>query len=269
MPTAITLRLTSTEPLFFDETRPLEARFLDIMRRAQSWPAERAQDEELKPYALSPLWRAGDLQLSTSGKPGPVTCRWLVCLLDDALQAPFLQGLEATEVIDLNGALLAIGEVKVEECTYQDLARRAQVEAAKRPHRARHLNLEFLTPVVLYRSGLPLPLPDPVLVFRRYLSLWDTFAPRELWRNFNLLDAVQFHVALTEHRLETRRVRWDEKRTGVGFLGSATYVVRRWEKLGAEFLANVQMLARFGTFCGTGLGTARGLGQTRFARGRR
>jgi CRISPR/Cas system endoribonuclease Cas6 (RAMP superfamily) len=107
-----------------------------------------------------------------------------------------------------------------------------------------------------------------VLVFRHYLSAWDTFAPRELWINFNLLDAVQYHVALGEHRLETRHIQWGNKRTVAGFLGGAVYMVHRWQKLGAEFLGHLQMLARFGVFCSTGEGAARGLGQTRLLKGR-
>jgi CRISPR-associated endoribonuclease Cas6 len=260
MPTALTIQLTAATPLFFDPGWPLAQRFLEILARGGASPPEGR--EALKPYALSPVWRTAAPTVLTA-----VPCRWRVCLLDDALTAPFLEGLKATDTLDLNGTALNVGEVAVETCPYDRLVRQAQQNAQARPGRARHLNLEFRTPTLLYRSGLPLPLPDPLLVFRHYLSVWDTFAPRELWVNFNRLDAVQFHVTLTRHHLETRRVRGDDGHAATGFVGRVSYAVREWHKLGAEFLGTLQTLAQFGTFCGTGAGTTRGLGQTRLFRG--
>lgn len=268
MPAAITVQLQAPTPLFFDEDWPLEARLLDVLRRAKARLPERGQGDELKPYALAPLWRVQEKGESAPGVMGPAAYQWRVCLLDDALTAPLLQGLQATETLDLNGILLTVGQASVEETSYAELARRAQAEAQARPARAWRLGLEFITPVVLYRSGLPLPLPDPVLVFRHYLSAWDTFAPRELWINFNLLDAIQYHVAPGEHRLETRHVQWGNRRTVPGFLGGVVYTAHHWQKLGAEFLGNLQMLVRFGVFCSTGEGATRGLGQTRLLKGR-
>jgi CRISPR-associated endoribonuclease Cas6 len=267
MPAIITIHLQPPTPLFFDEAWPLEACFLDILQRTDAHLAETSgQKDGPKPYALSPFWR--DQAQRGLDSPELTTYHWRVCLLDDALRDPFLQGLEATETINLNGTPLTVGEAQVEERTYQDIAGKAQADADARPNRARHIGLQFITPVVLFRSGLPLPLPDPALVFRHYLSLWDTFAPRELWVNFNLLDAIQFHVAPTAHRLETRHVRWGDKGTRPGFLGGVTYTAHRWQKLGTEFLGNLKMLARFAIYCSTGQGTTRGLGQTRPLKGR-
>jgi CRISPR/Cas system endoribonuclease Cas6 (RAMP superfamily) len=106
-----------------------------------------------------------------------------------------------------------------------------------------------------------------VLVFHSLLLAWDTFAPRDLWVNINLLDAVEAHLAVTEHRVETRPVRVADERLRTGFLGQVTYKMMAWEKLGAEFLGTLHMLARFGEFCGTGELTEHGLGQTRYVKG--
>jgi CRISPR-associated endoribonuclease Cas6 len=263
MPTAVTLRLNAERPLFFDETWPLEELFCDLLKPTPAAP----HHGDLKPYTLSPIRRADEKRTPAAQGTLAMTYQWRVCLLDDALTPRFLQGLDATQTVTLDGHALTIGGVSIEEGAYADLAQQAQARASAGPDDARHIALEFLTPAVLHRSGLPLPLPDPPLLFRHYLAAWDTFAPRELRINFNLLDAVAFHVAVTEHRLETRRVKVEDGETRVGLLGRVALTVMEWRKLGVDFLGHLQMLARYADFCGTGEMTVNGLGQTRYGRG--
>jgi CRISPR-associated endoribonuclease Cas6 len=258
MPTAITLRLDADAPLFFDETWPLEDLFLDMLKRGQPDSATATTQREIKPYTLSPIRRV-------QGKQMPATAyQWRVCLLNDALTPSFLHGLESTQTLTLDNHSLTIGGVAIEEGAYADIAHQAQAQASAGPDDERQIGLEFLTPAILQRSGLPMPLPDPPLLFHHYLEAWDTFAPRELRVNFNLLDAVAFHVAVTEHRLETRRVKLADGGTRVGLLGRVALSVMEWRKLGVEFLGHLHTLAHYADFCGTGELTVNGLGQTRY-----
>ncbi|RMF29387.1 MAG: CRISPR system precrRNA processing endoribonuclease RAMP protein Cas6 [Chloroflexi bacterium] len=265
MPTVVTVHLHTADPLFFDETWSLERPFRQLLASARPSPSPaEGQHDAFQPYTLSPLWRVHRRQRPNPGRAALTAYRWRICLLDDALAPPLLAGLQAMETLTLQDASLTVEEVTVETQGYPQLVRQAQEQVGDRPESARRLSLEFITPTVLRRSGLPMPLPDPLLVFRHYLLCWDTFAPPEFRVNLNLLDAIAFHVALTEHRLETRRVRPEGKPPRIGFLGSATYTVMAWEKLGPGFLEMLHTLARFGTFCGTGEMTAQGLGQTRY-----
>lgn len=266
MPTAITLQLDAAAPLFFDETWPLEELFLGILGQAGEAEPDKGKREtpSVKPYALSPIRRAQGRRIP-AGPGGIATAyQWRICLLDDALAPRTLSGLETTQSLSLGDGLLTISGVSIQECTYPDIAQQAQAQIERDPDRERHIGLELLTPAILYRSGLPMPLPEPALVFEHYLRAWDTFAPRELQVNFNLLDAVAYHVAVTEHRLATQRVRLAGGGTRIGCLGNVSYTVMNWQKLGAEFLARLHMLARFAEFCGTGELTESGLGQTRY-----
>jgi CRISPR-associated endoribonuclease Cas6 len=270
MPVAVTIHLNTSDPLFFDETWPLEELFLETM--ARSGLGQRIAEREgnpPKPYTLSPIWCDSSRPPSPQELLHSSVYRWRVCLLDDGLTTHFLAGLEGPKTLNLGGKPLTVRNVTTEDTSYQQIAHEAQAYARASPIRARRFQLAFLTPVVLRRSGLPMPLPDPILVFRHYLDCWDTFAPRELWVNINLLDAIEFHLALTEHQLETRRVASSGKRAGIGFLGRATYETTAWRKLGAECLGTLHTLARFAEFCGTGELTTRGLGQTRYMSGKR
>jgi CRISPR-associated endoribonuclease Cas6 len=268
MPAVVTVHLNPSVPFFFDEALPLEELFLEILEKSRpDSPAAGGRGSEFKPYTLSPIWRSPGRRAPDEEMLQDTECQWRVCLLDDALTPHFLEGLKAAGALNLEGNGLAIGQAEVEERSYQHIARQAQEETCAGPDRARHFGLEFITPVVLRRHGLPMPLPDPLLLFRHYLSCWDAFAPRELSVNVNLLDAIEVHLALAEHSLETRRVRLGDG-SKVGFLGKATYTAVAWEKLGVEFLGTLHMLADFATLCGSGEWTARGLGQTRYSKGR-
>lgn len=262
MPTAVTLRLKAGQPLLFDETWPLEDLFCGLLQQtAPAVAARLRRADDLKPFTLSPIRRAeGKRRPDAPGAPA-LTYQWRVCLLDDALTPLFLQALETTPALTLDGQTLAISGVAIEEGAYAELARQAR---AGGPDEERRIALEFLTPAVLQRAGLPMPLPDPPLLFQHYLAAWDTFAPRELRINFNLLDAIAFHVGVTGHRLETRRIRLAGGGTRVGVLGSVELTVMDWRKLGGEFLGQLQRLAQYAGFCGTGELTAQGLGQTRY-----
>ena len=266
MPTTTTLTLTAAAPLFFDEAWPLADLFLEILARSGKEVSVSKQGEGGKPYTLSPLQRERPVGCPSPSLNQPTRYYWQVSLLDDALTPLFLADLRAGETLTLAGAPLTIGDVAVRICAYEELARQTHSWAEQKPKAARYFDFAFITPVILWRYSLPFPLPDPTLVFQHYLAAWDTFAPRALWLNYNLLDAVEAHLAITDHQLETRTVNLGSGPPKTGFLGHATYKMLAWEKLGAEFLGQLQTLARFAEFCGTGAYTEHGLGQTRLRR---
>ena len=266
MPTALTLPLSAPSPLFFNPAWPLEEMFLEILGRAGNKKAAPQKANRPKPYALSSLRQA-----QQRGKPAAPDLKttayhWRICLLDDALTSRFLAGLKTTETLTLNDTPLTIGEATLKIAPYEEIARRSQAYAASNPKAARHINLQFLTPVILRRHRAPFPLPDPALVFYRYLVIWDTFAPRDLRFNINILDAIEVHLGIIEHQLESRAVTLADGKAKTGFVGQVSYQMMAWEKLGAEFLGTLQTLARFSEFCGSGEWTERGLGQTRLRR---
>ena len=271
MPTVLTIPLTAPTPLFFDPAWPLEALFLEILAgsgQARSGNRKERPQEAGRPnpYTLSPLWRSQ--QRGEPARPDlkAVTYHWRVSILDDTLTPRFLAGLKATETLTLGDTPLTVGKAVVKISSYKEIARRSQAYAAAKPKAARHINLQFLTPVILRRHRAPFPLPDPALVFRRYLTVWDAFAPPRLWFNINILDGIEFHLGVIEHQLESRKVALAGGKPGTGFVGQVSYLVMAWEKLGTDFLAALQSLSRFSEFCGSGALTERGLGQTRLSR---
>lgn len=141
---------------------------------------------------------------------------------------------------------------------YQDL-----VDTASRTHRT--IALQFLTPTTFGFGDVDLPLPLPRLVFQSLSRRFAEFAPQAV------LDEVAFvpdFAAQVERYTEisrlqavhTERIRVNKRATYVGFLGRAEYHVNT--KAGPELIAQMNLLADFAFFCGTGKQTAVGMGQT-------
>ncbi len=123
---------------------------------------------------------------------------------------------------------------------------------------ARQVTLKFCTPTLLFRNGRPYPLPDPGLVFRAYLDLWNLFSPLPLTPDLG--PAIDHDLELADFRL--RRRSFGIPPTGqAAFGGSATFFLRGRHP--ESVLKGLNALADFAEFCGTGAGTDMGMGMTK------
>lgn len=122
----------------------------------------------------------------------------------------------------------------------------------------RLVTLKFCSATVLERSGHPYPLPDPRRVFLGYARLWDRFSGVPL--SPGLREALDRQLLLVDFRIRRRNTG-----TGTGslpgFVGSATF--RLEGRHPERTLRGLNVLADYAFFCGTGIGTEKGLGLTR------
>jgi len=103
-------------------------------------------------------------------------------------------------------------------------------------------------------------LPSPELYFGSWLNRWNLFAPQPFEQE--LMRIVEEQVAVTECTGGTLCVHLDGSRVFVGFEGNVRFGVLKRATLSLEDKAALTALARFSTFCGTGVETMRGMGQT-------
>jgi CRISPR-associated endoribonuclease Cas6 len=106
--------------------------------------------------------------------------------------------------------------------------------------------------------------PIPVSVFGSYWQRWRVFSGIEL--SDDLLDFADEYVAVQQHRLRTKMVPFGRGHQYHGFTGRCTY--RVLERDPAK-LKELNALANYALYCGTGQKTTQGLGQTKRTRGRR
>jgi len=122
----------------------------------------------------------------------------------------------------------------------------------------RVVKLKFYSPTILVRSGRPYPLPDPCGMFLGYLRIWDDFSGINLAPG--LREAIEEHLLLVDFRIQRRRSEV-ERGPVPGFIGSAAF--RLGGRHPESILKGLNALADYAFFCGTGIGTERGMGLTR------
>ncbi len=123
----------------------------------------------------------------------------------------------------------------------------------------RLVTLKFYSVTTLERRGLPYPLPDPSGVFRGYSRIWDRYSGIALAPG--LPEAIEQQLLLVDFRIQRRRAVTPERDSVAGFVGSATF--RLEGRHPESILKGLNVLADYAFFCGTGVGTHRGMGLTR------
>jgi CRISPR-associated endoribonuclease Cas6 len=100
------------------------------------------------------------------------------------------------------------------------------------------------------------PFPLPRLVWRNYWQQWNLFGQPPLGE---LRDTLDETVVLGQWEGRTLRVHAGPRRA-IGFVGTFDYYVRGRPDLWTRLL---NLLADYAFYCGTGLATPYGMGQTR------
>ena len=102
------------------------------------------------------------------------------------------------------------------------------------------------------------PLPDPRLVFRSYLTRFKEFASFAFLSDFE--EQVEFYTGIANLKhLETEIIK-TKKVALLGFTGRVTYEIDR--RASPDLILQMNLLAAYAFFCGTGRKTTVGMGQT-------
>ncbi len=199
-----------------------------------------------KPFTLSALEK---------GRDG--TWRWRVTLLEDDLWEPLWAGVQAVGTLDLNGHTWPVRwpDALVTHRSYDLLL------TGIRP--ADYIKVRFASPTTFSAGELDFPLPEPVAVFKSWLSRWNDFAPSDHHISTSLMETVLTNVAIDAHRLHTEKHSLGRGRPFVGFVGDVTFVITKARKLNQALVWQLNALADYAEFCGTGRKTTHGMGQTR------
>jgi CRISPR-associated endoribonuclease Cas6 len=225
--------------------RALHALFYQWLALGDYNRAVDVHDEEgPRPFTVAPLLRQnGHSHLRFS-------------LLDDTLAPTLDRGIRKTPAVAVlrqKFTLPADGPQKI-ECSYAHLAGAAGLETK--------IALNFSSPTSFRSQEMHFPLPDPRLVFQSWLNRWNEFAPADLQISPALLESVPGHVAIGRYDLRTEMVDWGGNKKAVGFVGALQYNIIRPAALGETALRQLNCLADYAAFCGTGHKTAQGMGVT-------
>lgn len=187
---------------------------------------------------------------------------WLrLTFLEDRVFASFLHSLlkgEKVKEIQLKPATFSLIEVITEPNnsswarfdSFQSLWEKAMPQ--------KRITLQFLSPTAFRSRGRNIIFPEPELVFSSYLSKWNTYSSISFGDS---LKSQSFpHIIATRYRLHSRLLDFKTHKE-VGFEGECSFEIK--EDVPEETLRQINVLADFAFFCGTGHKTTMGMGQTR------
>ncbi len=213
-----------------------------------------------KPFTVSPLQgkfkRGRDgLYLTTE-----TTCYLRLTFLNSEVFSHFLDGAMkwGNKVVEITPMAFQVEEISTmpgkvpltKTQNYQNILQSAGSQ--------RKFGLHFLSPTV-FRSGgkRNMVFPEPVLVFASYLNRWQAFSTVKL---NDSLSSWFDRILVTRYKLETEI--WDfNSYQEVGFTGKCWFEIDK--DVPDEIASEINALADFAYFCGTGAKTTMSMGQTK------
>jgi len=247
--------------------RSLHGLFIRLVADASPELADRLHSPmPIKPFTVSMLrgrlLRQGDQRLASPDEVYQVRYTVLAEDVFAALTHVLLGKYVYHEPVDIDGQPFEITEIAVEPRRSKGWAKLASYEQLyEEASTERHIRLHFASPTTFRTGDVNLLFPLKVSVFGSYLRKWERFSPVPL--SDDLLDFIAEHVVAERYRLETRVVSYNKQAQYNGFVGTCQYRILADDR---ERIRQVNVLADFALFAGTGQKTTQGLGQTRRVR---
>ncbi len=206
--------------------------------------------DQPKPYCISPLRRE-----NAGRRKG---CFFDLSVLVDGLYAPILEGQAAQEdIFHLGNFAYRVCEREVHHLqTYEEIVEGVRPDA-------KEFRLRLCTPTAHHRGSeirKAVVLPDPELYFGSWWTRWNLCS--ELQISEAVLAVVARQVAVSYCQGGTQTANIDEGRNFAGFVGEVTFVLLKPNTIDPEIRQALAALGRFAEYCGTGVDTMRGMGET-------
>jgi len=236
----------------FQHSTGLRATIFRWLAESDSCLAKLLHDaNQVKPLSITPLWSASRLP------DGPY---FEVSILAD-LPEHLLTG-----SLERGGTWVTLGRATyklvrwetVASASWESLLRVSNVPCAE-------FDFQMLTPTAHHREGClrkSIVLPSPELYFGSWLNRWNLCSPVPM--PDELLSVVDDRMVVSAFAGCTKCVPQDRGRVFIGFVGAVRFALLSPHSVPPEFRRMLLALARFATFCGTGVDTMRGMGQTLF-----
>ncbi len=205
--------------------------------------------QERPGFTLSPLDTLGE---------GTVSLK--LTFLDSTLEQVLMSRLQSVSQLNLKGR-------SFRPCWPAATRREVDYEGLlRKPYPNLRFPLELLSPTAIHlprneRSDprRAHPLPDMTRYFDGWRKLWNRHASH-LTMGPEVSERIRRSAAVAFCRGETRAVALRQRKF-IGFVGNVTFELRG--EVPREQVQQLAALARLATFCGTGVGTLFGMGQTR------
>ena len=252
MPLKIRIHLSgnpSANP--YQHSNGLQALFYSWLKRSSSSLASQVHDaNQSKPFSISPI-----NYMKTPGSE----CFFDVSILTDWLASPVLDGLTASaDAVRLgNEYYNHLGYEVVQRSEWQEMLECSRIKT--------DFPFNILTPVAHHAPGQwrkSIVVPSPERYFGSWLNRWNSCS--QLAIPDEIVEIFAGPMVVSDFSGCTEVVRLEKGRTFIGYAGNVKFKVLEPDALSADTFKYLQALARFACYCGTGVDTSRGMGQTAY-----
>lgn len=260
----------------------IHAAFLDISRQVDAEIAERLHiDQPYKPFTVSPLQGKFDKQ----GK-GKLSVRaGTECWMRFTILEDHLISTVARFFLESESSLLRLGDntFQVTKITTNGSSTDGNWSACTTfeeildcAYPSHKLSIRFYSPTAFkvrneaMNSAQNYVFPDPVHCLQSWVRKWNALSPITIDENV-LLGFAQKHIRFSRYSVKTKIMNFGGYKQ-LGFVGDCEYqLVKNTSTSGSngvdrrsqELLKQIDALASFAFYCGTGYKTTMGMGQTR------
>ncbi len=245
--------------------RSLHGLFFELVGEADSLLAKVLHEPlRMKPFTVSSLKgefeRVDGRQVALPSNVYQVRYTVLLDRVFDALGEELVGRYLAQKPIMLSGQPFNVVGVEIaprsrgkwlQTTSYKGLLRRRRKDM--------QLTLLFASPTAFKNNQLTALFPEPYSVFGRYYRIWQAFAEPSLHLSNELMAFVDQSVAVSRYELKTRVIQAGRHKL-LGFTGRCTYRILKEHPV---HVRELNALADLALFCGTGMKTTQGMGQTR------
>ncbi|BDI31527.1 hypothetical protein CCAX7_35780 [Capsulimonas corticalis] len=235
----------------FEHARGIHALVLGWIASADQESAKELHDaNQLKPLTIGPL-----IQLGAGGKH-----IFDVCLLSEWLEPLIRTGARNTDRVILGRSQyhLSTSVQAVSRISWEDLLDRAEPVSCWR--------IRLHTPTAHHAVGTirkSIIVPSPEYYFGSWIARWNMCAPFSF--DPNLRDLIAERVAVSDCCGHTERITYGRRQVAIGFVGTVAFELLQPQSVPPPARAALDALVRYASFCGTGVGSLRGMGQTAVA----
>lgn len=211
--------------------------------------------ESEKGFTISPLSGAVDVSGQSIHLYENCLYSWKVTALTQSFASwLFSWLLNLPKSIDLSNVTLDICdcEIAVSPQTYSELGKSFTEKSVA---------LTFTTPTSFRHKGHHLPIPYPENVFHSYLRRWNHFSNQPVDQNI-FLQWVDTNVMIRRHYLTSHKIAVGKRGSVIGFTGAVEFTLSKQGSLHSEYTRLLFVLCHLSPYCGTGVKTTFGLGQT-------
>jgi CRISPR-associated endoribonuclease Cas6 len=243
--------------------KSLHGLFFNLLTQKDAELAQRLHGaNQLQPFTVSALQGRFKREGSRNGvSPDQVYSVRYTTLSDElfnALSHILLGKYLYRGTVTIDGVEFKVTDVAVEPDKSRGWGRLSSAEEIwEQAQPSTDITLRFASPTTFSQRGLNLMFPLPFNVFYSYREKWNAFTRLPIDDEFAAW--VEQHVAVEAHELRTRMM-WFSEFQKHGFTGWCRYTVKDRD---AQRLKQLNALADFAFFSGTGQKTPQGLGQTR------